>query len=44
MSDIGTLVVIEWGEKGYGSESGSWEGKRGSCRTWERGEVGEVGR
>ena len=44
MSDIGTLVVIERGEKGCGSESGSWEGKRGSCRTWERGEVVEVGR
>ena len=44
MSDTGTLVVIEQGEKGCGSESGSWEGKMGSCRTWERGEVVEVGR
>ena len=37
-------MVIDEGEKGCGSESGSKGGERGSCRTWERGEVVEVGR
>ena len=46
MGDTVTLAVVNegGGEKGSGSESCSWGGRRGSCRAWERREVVEVGR
>ena len=43
------ILALWWqmmgGEKGCGSESGSWGGqRRRSCRAWERGEEVKSGR